>query len=175
MKKQFRILTINGSPMGLKSNTQTMVNDIVEEMKFNGLDADHKVVSLGRKNVLPCKGCWLCTKGKPCPIKDDLEEIKKDMLDCDMLILASPVYTNQITGQMKCFFDRLFTWCHIYPLVGKYGLAVVTTGNEGHKPTGDFLEKMHATYGTYSFGTISSIGGFDAAYFPWREQAKKEK
>ncbi len=77
MKKQFRILTINGSPMGLKSNTQTMVNDIVEEMKFNGLDADHKVVSLGRKNVLPCKGCWLCTKGKPCPIKDDLEEIKK--------------------------------------------------------------------------------------------------
>ncbi len=32
-----------------------MVNDIVEEMKFNGLDADHKVVSLGRKTYYHVK------------------------------------------------------------------------------------------------------------------------
>lgn len=31
------------------------------------------------------------------------------MLECDMLIMASPVYTNQVSAQMKALFDRLFT------------------------------------------------------------------
>jgi multimeric flavodoxin WrbA len=144
-------------------------------MKNAGLDLEHEVISLGRKNVKPCKGCWNCTRSKPCPLADDdLTGIKQAMLDCDMLILASPVYTNQVTAQMKAFCDRLFTWCHIYPLLGKYGLSVVTTGNDGHKETAEFLEKMLATYGTYSFGSLLSMGGLTPGFFPWREHSRKK-
>jgi hypothetical protein len=132
------------------------------------------VISLGRKRIDPCKGCWGCTRGRPCPVSrhDDLEEIKAAMIDCDMLILACPVYTNQVTAQMKALFDRLFTWCHIFPLLGKPSLSACTTGNEGHDEVGRFLEKMLATWGTSSFGTIDSIGGFTPGFFPWRGKAR---
>lgn len=175
MNKNFKIVTILGSPHDTKSNTRAFVEDFVEEMEKAGLALEHEVIPLGRRNVKPCKGCWNCTKDKTCPLaNDDLTEIKKAMVECDMLILASPVYTNQVTAQMKAFFDRLFTWCHIYPLLGKYSLSAVTTGNEGHKETGSFLEKMLATYGTFSFGSILSIGGFTPGFFPWREHSRNK-
>jgi len=173
MKNQFKILTVLGSPNDSLSNTRAFVEDFVDEVIAAGLPATHKVIPLGRKKVSPCKGCWNCTKGKICPLhKDDLEEIKREMIACDMLILATPVYTNQVSAQMKALFDRLFTWCHIFPLLGKYSLSVCTTGNDGFRETGDFLEKMLGTYGTSSFGTIYSAGAFTPGFFPRRETAR---
>jgi len=174
MKNTFKILTILGSPHDGKSNTKALVEDFIKEVRNEGLQLEHEIISLGRKKVEPCRGCWNCTFERPCPIKDDLEEIKIKMIESDMLILASPVYTNQVTAQMKALFDRLFTWCHIYPLLGKYSLSALTTGNDGQKETGHFLEKMLATYGTFSFGTLQSMGGFTPGFFPWREQAREK-
>jgi hypothetical protein len=95
------------------------------------------------------------------------------MIDCDMLILACPVYTNQVTAQMKALIDRLFTWCHIFPLLGKHSLSACTTGGEGIESTSAFLEKILATYGTSSFGTISSRGGLTPGLFPARDLARQ--
>jgi len=147
----------------------------VADMAGEGLELEHAVISLGRKQVLPCRGCWNCTREKPCPLsrKDDLEEIKAAMLDCDMLILASPVYANQVTAQMKALFDRLFTWCHIFPLLGKYSLSASTTGGEGTEHVIELQEKMLATYGTYSLGSISTRGGLTPGFFPARQAARE--
>ncbi len=174
MANPFKILTILGSPQDKKSNTRALVEDFLEEVAAAGLQFEHRVIPLGRESVLPCRGCWNCTHQKPCPVsrRDDLEAIKTAMLDCDMLILACPVYTNQVTAQMKALFDRLFTWCHIFPLLGKYSLSACTTGNDGFKETGFFLEKMLATYGTSSFGTIYSTGAFASGDFPRRTMAR---
>ena len=173
MTKRFQILTILGSPHNGRSNTRALVEGFVEDVAAAGLPVDHQVICLGKKRVLPCKGCWNCTRHKPCPLaEDDLEEIKTAMLACDMLILACPVYTNQVTAQMKAFFDRLFTWCHVFPLLGKYSLSACTTGNDGYREVGQYLEKMLATYGTSSFGTIYSIGGFTPGFFPWKQRAR---
>ena len=176
MEKAFKILTIVGSPHDTRSNTRAMVEDFVSDMATEGLELEHEVISLGRKEVLPCKGCWNCTRERPCPQsrKDDLEEIKAAMIDCDMLILASPVYTNQVSAQMKAFLDRLFTWCHIFPLLGKYSLAACTTGGEGERNVTSFLEKILATYGTYSLGTIASRGGLTPGFFPARQMAREK-
>ena len=173
MTKTFKILTILGSPHDKKSNTRALVEDFVAEVATAGLPLEHEVISLGRKRVDPCRGCWNCTRDKRCPrAKDDLEDIKSAMLACDLLILACPVYENQVPAQMKALFDRLFVWCHIFPLLGKYSLSACTTGNDGFKETGQYLEKMLATYGTSSFGTIHSIGGFTPGFFPWRKMAR---
>lgn len=172
MERKFKVLTILGSPHDKKSNTRALAEDFIDEVGKAGVDLEHEVISLGRKHVDPCKGCWNCTKKRSCPINDDLREIKEKMIACDMLVLASPVYTNQVSAQMKAFFDRLFTWCHIFPLMGKYSVSVVTTGNDGHGETGKFLEKMLAAYGTSSFGTVYSMGAFMPGFFPRREQAR---
>jgi multimeric flavodoxin WrbA len=173
MNKKTKVLTIIGSPHDSKSNTRAFVEDFVDEVAAAGLDLEHRVISLGQKTVKPCRGCWACTRGMSCPlVDDDLEEIKEAMIECDLLILSSPVYTNQVTAQMKALFDRLFTWCHIFPLLGKYSLSACTTGNDGMEPTGEFLQKMLATYGTSSFGHIQSKGGFTPGFFPFREKAR---
>jgi multimeric flavodoxin WrbA len=88
MDKKTRILTISGSPHIANSNTKIMVEDFVEEIERCGLELEHRIISLGQKKVQPCRGCWNCTKHKPCPLSgDDLEEIKAAMIECDMLII----------------------------------------------------------------------------------------
>lgn len=174
MMSKTKVLTILGSPHSKKSNTRALVEDFLEEVGKKGLPIEHRVISLGDMEVRPCAGCWACTRGLNCPLssEDNLAEIKKAIFDCDLLILACPVYTNQISAQMKALFDRLFTWCHIFPLLGKYSLSACTTGNEGIGPVRDFLQKMLATWGTSSLGHISSKGGFTPGYFPLRDRAR---
>ncbi len=59
MTSEFKILTILGSPHDRKSNTRALVEDFVEDVATEGLAVDHQVISLGRKKVLPCTGCWV--------------------------------------------------------------------------------------------------------------------
>jgi multimeric flavodoxin WrbA len=172
MNSKFKVLSIIGSPHEKASNTGALIMDFVDELRMQGLIPVHELISLGRKDVQPCKGCWNCTRMNKCPIQDDLTLLKEKMIDCDMLILGSPVYTNQISGQMKIMFDRLFTWCHIFPLLGKYSISACTTGGEGMKPVKYFLQKMLATYGTFTLGHIESAGGFTPGHFPLRDKAR---
>ena len=175
MNRTFKVLSIIGSPHDAKSNTRALVEDFLDDVETAGLTIDRTFISLGTKEVLPCKGCWNCTVGKPCPLRhDDLNEIKEAMIDCDMLILGCPVYTNQVTAQMKALFDRLFTWCHIFPLLGKYSLSVCTTGNDGQDEVANYLEKMLATYGTSSFGTVIGTGAYTPGFFPRRESVREK-
>ena len=175
MKKSFKILTIFGSPHDKNSNTRALVADFVENIENEGVPIEHEMISLGKKEIKPCIGCWNCTKQKPCPLSDDhLYYIKEAMINCDMLIFASPVYTNQVTAQMKSLIDRLFTWCHIFPLLGKYSMTACTTGGEGMEPVKDYLQKILATYGTFSLGHIETKGGLTPGFFPTREKAKNK-
>ena len=58
MNRRFKILTILGSPQDKKSNTRALVEDFVEEMELASMPLEHQVISLARKKVLPCRGCW---------------------------------------------------------------------------------------------------------------------
>lgn len=40
-------------------------------------------------------------------MKDDLSNILKKIINCDILILGSPMYLGNITGAMKSFMERL--------------------------------------------------------------------
>jgi multimeric flavodoxin WrbA len=172
MNAKFEVLSIVGSPITRKSNTRALIEDFVNELSKNGVDLEHEIISLGRLEVKPCRGCLNCTYNRPCPIKDDLLEIKQKMITCDMLILGSPVYLNHVSAQMKALFDRLFTWCQNYPLLGKYSLSAVTSDNDGQKETAAFIEKMLAAYGTSSFGSIGNIEVFIPGFIPGRGLTK---
>ncbi len=166
MKNPFKVLTVFGSPADKASNTRAFADGFLDMVEEEGLTVEREYISLGKHDIQMCRGCWACTRGAACPIDDDINSIKAAMVDCDMLILASPVYTNQVSAQMKAFLDRLFTWCHVFPLIGKYGLSLVTTANDGHEETANFLEKMLATYGIQSFGPVTATGAFSSGLFP---------
>lgn len=42
-------------------------------------------------------------------VKDDAPELVEKLVDADIIVLSSPVYFMNITGQMKVFIDRTFS------------------------------------------------------------------
>ena len=51
-------------------------------------------------------GCYVCKDSGVCAIKDDMTEIMQKMIDCDVMVLASPVYFYSIDAQLKAVIDR---------------------------------------------------------------------
>ena len=56
--------------------------------------------------VLPCEGHDECEDLAACPLDDDAAALLERMYAADGLILATPVYYEDVSGQMKVFIDR---------------------------------------------------------------------
>jgi len=81
---------------------------IAREFERGALEAGHEVefVSLIGKSVNFCIGCYGCFKTKKCFRDDDASAIVEKMRYADVLVFATPVYSNQMCGQMKTLLDR---------------------------------------------------------------------
>ena len=88
-------------------NTAWVVNKILEGASEQG--AETQSWCAGGLNINPCAGCLACHSGAgKCVINDDMQEIYAALETADALILGSPVYMGQMSGQAKVFTDRLF-------------------------------------------------------------------
>lgn len=102
-----KIIILNGSPR-LNGNTSALI----ERFKKGAEEAGHTVnrFDLQRMTIRPCLGC--CKGGKnpetPCVQTDDMLKIYPCYKEADLVVLASPLYYWNISGQLKCAFDRLF-------------------------------------------------------------------
>lgn len=102
-----KALAINSSPRKGKGNTALILNPFLEGMKEAGAEVELYYTSDLKIN--PCQGdisCWLKTPGE-CIHKDDMSWLILKITQTDILILASPVYCDGITGPMKMLMDRL--------------------------------------------------------------------
>lgn len=102
-----KIVAINGSPKGDKSNTNIMVQAFLKGAANAG--AKTLNIFLADNRIEHCKGCFSCwfdTRGK-CIIKDDMEKILYLMQGADILVLATPLYFDNVSGLLKDFMDRL--------------------------------------------------------------------
>lgn len=102
------ILVLNGSPRP-KGNTKKMVDAFREGAETAGHHVD--VINVCQKDIRGCLACEYChTKGRgECIQKDDMQEIYTALKTADMLILASPIYYHNISGQLKCAIDRFYS------------------------------------------------------------------
>jgi multimeric flavodoxin WrbA len=104
-----KIIAFNGSPRGMNSNTHIMVSAFLEGAKKAGALVEN--VFLTEKKIHPCVGCfncWIKTPGK-CVIKDDMVELIEKFNGADIVVFATPVYVDNVTGLMKNFIDRLIS------------------------------------------------------------------
>lgn len=53
-------------------------------------------------------GCHTGDQDRGCIINDDMQELYNALKHADALILGSPIYMGQMSGQAKIFTDRLF-------------------------------------------------------------------
>lgn len=62
---------------------------------------------LYEKRLAPCTGCKNCRKTSICIIKDDITELKNQIIKCNMVVLSAPTYFANVPGPVKNMFDRL--------------------------------------------------------------------
>ncbi|WP_371371903.1 flavodoxin family protein [Sporomusa aerivorans] len=102
-----KIVLINGSPRGRNSNTHIMAEAFLQGAQAAGAETLH--VLLAEKEIRHCRGCfscWLKTPGH-CVIGDDMKHILVEADGADVLVLASPLYFDTISGMLKVFMDRM--------------------------------------------------------------------
>ncbi|PAV12481.1 iron-sulfur protein [Methanosarcina spelaei] len=102
-----KVLAINSSPRMDKGNTALILNPFLEGMKEEG--ADVELFYTRKLNIHPCTGefnCWLKTPGK-CLHNDDMNLLYPRIDAADVIVFATPVYVDGVTGPMKNLMDRI--------------------------------------------------------------------
>jgi hypothetical protein len=110
-----KVLTINGSSRGEKGLTHKLLQSFTKGLQSGGADITH--YDLKDLNITPCRGCLACmhkTCGE-CVIKDDMKMLYHELQQSDLLVISSPVYTDNMTAFMKIFFDRCM--CSMSPFL----------------------------------------------------------
>ncbi len=101
-----RVLVINGSPNGERGNTEIIVNAFVAGMEAEGASVE-RLYTKNLKIGSCCGGthCWTTHPGV-CVKQDDMKIVLQEMEEADILVLASPVFSDGITGPLKNLLDR---------------------------------------------------------------------
>lgn len=103
------VLAFNGSPRRTW-NTATLLNKALEGAASKGEEIE--LIHLYDLDFKGCRSCFACkTKGGEsygrCVVKDELTPILRRVEDADAIILGSPIYFLDVTGEMRSFMERL--------------------------------------------------------------------
>jgi multimeric flavodoxin WrbA len=97
-----KVVAVIGSPRR-RGNTATLVDAALEELERSGCECTRIV--LADKRIEFCSGHVFCGE-RACPHDDDMAGILEQVYAADGLILATPIYYENVSGQMKTFMDR---------------------------------------------------------------------
>jgi multimeric flavodoxin WrbA len=155
-----KILVIIGS--GRKNgNTQKACTIFCEELAQLAAAAETaleiETVSLGATNISPCRGCRTCFDHgeERCPLKDDLPGLREKMRAADGLLIASPVYVDDVSGLVKNWIDRIAHACHRPEFAGRCAFLLATTGGS---PTGHAMRTLTVALSTWGFHITGQLG-----------------
>ena len=109
-----KIIIIDGGPRKT-FNTASMLKKVAEGANSvsEGIEVkSYRLYDLDYKGCMSCMACKI--KGKAvnvCKFKDHLTPILNEIAEADGLVLGSPNYFGEISGQMRTFLERLaFPW-----------------------------------------------------------------
>jgi hypothetical protein len=105
-----RVLAINGSARGEKGVTQRLLAALGEGLIAGG--AELQTIQAGKLKIAPCVACLSCMLKTPgvCAQTgkdgDEMAQVYEGLKRADLLVLASPVYTDGHSAQLKAVIDR---------------------------------------------------------------------
>ena len=109
-----KIMIIDGGPRKT-FNTASMLQKFAEGAASVSNEIEVKTIRLYGLDYKGCMSCMACKiKGKAsnvCKFKDALTPVLEEIAEADGLVLGSPIYFGDVTGQMRTFLERLaFPW-----------------------------------------------------------------
>lgn len=111
-----KIVLVNGSARK-RGNTAIMLESIKAGAESKG--AEVKIVNLFDLDYKGCSACYACklVNGRSyghCTVNDDLKPLFQEIEESDALVLGSPIYWSNLSGQMRSFMERLFFQYLVY-------------------------------------------------------------
>lgn len=124
--------------------------DVIKDKVNDFLDYDIKITYLlDNNNILFCKNCKKCFKENVCLLDnlDGMGTAKTKLIETDLLIIACPVYENNVSAFIKAFLDRVGYWCHLMPMLGTKCVIMVTAKSTGYDFVGKYLYDVFSHLG----------------------------
>jgi len=172
-----KVIAINGSPRK-KWNTAMMLESALKGAESQG--ADTELVHLYDLEFKGCTSCFACklkggkSYGK-CAVKDELTSVLDRIADADAIILGSPIYFGTVTGEMRCFMERLLFPYLVYSrppasiFKGKIHTAFIYTMNVSEEGMKEFQYPVHTGLNesilARTFGHAESLFSFETLQF----------
>jgi multimeric flavodoxin WrbA len=119
------VVAVNGGPRKDWA-TGTLLKSALEGAESVG--ARTKVIDLYDLSYQGCTSCFSCKKkGNTCEglcaMRDELRDVLTEALASDVLLLGSPIYFGDVTGEMRSFLERLLFPSTSYDEFGKSTFA----------------------------------------------------
>lgn len=102
-----KFVAFNGSPAGQNSATNRIITAFLAGAARAGAQtANYQLAEYQIGQCQGCFACWFKTPGR-CVQSDDMPELMWAYQEADVVCLASPVYSWNMTALLKNFVDRL--------------------------------------------------------------------
>ena len=144
-----KIIILNGSHRK-NGATALILHEMYQRLKTYP-NVEIQFYNVADFNLNYCVGCCKCYKNGKCIFNDDIEKLSENIETADGIIIGSPTYASNVSGQMKVVIDRGHFVIEQL-LFRKYAISVSTFENYGGKDTSKILNRLLS----YSGATISS-------------------
>ena len=98
-----RVLVLQGSPKP-KGHTARMAETFLQPFVQAGISVEF-FDSYGEM-LRPCMACGWCASHEECAIHDSGDRLDRLLRECDLLVVASPVYNLSFPAPLKAVLDR---------------------------------------------------------------------
>jgi multimeric flavodoxin WrbA len=152
-----KVLAIVGSDRK-DGNTARIVRMVEARMhalaSSRGVTLEFETLFLADHDVRPCRGCRACFDHgeERCPLDDDVALIRRKMDTAAGVIVASPVYVDDVSGRIKNWMDRLAYLSHRPAMGGKCAFTLATVGGSSTARTLRTMDGALLTWGCHLVG-----------------------
>ncbi len=156
-----KILLINGSPKGKRSNSLRLAEKFIEgiraETKTIGGEIELTELEIASLKIGSCRGCFACWQSTPgvCFIKDDMQMVIEKQLWADLIVWSFPLYYFNVPGILKNLIDRQLPMN--LPFMAERGDGY---GSGSHEGRYDMAGTKHVLISTCGF--YSAEGNYDS-------------
>ena len=156
-----KILLINGSPKGAKSNSLCLAHSFLDGIREQESERNRAVeveeLHLNALRIAPCKGCFACWKQTPgtCCMEDDMQTVIEGLLSANLVIWSFPLYYYSVPGPLKNLIDRQLPMSLPFMCESRDG-----NGSGGHPSRYDRSRIRHVLISTCGF--YSAEGNYDS-------------
>ena len=155
-----KVLAISASPRK-SGNSDVLCDQFLKGAAEAGNEV--KKIALGQMNISPCVACYGCSKSHQCVKKDDMAQVLQELIDADVIVLATPVYFYSMDAQMKIMIDRCLP--RYREIINKDFYYIITAADPEHSAADETIAGLRGYLrclpGAKEQGIIYGTGTWD--------------